>query len=91
MKVTAPAQGQALAHLKDDAERKIRFFLIVHVCTGCLSSHPSALLAVSEFEIEFEELFDRLVLCAETYKLQCETFFCYSIRQDRLPYVVIFI
>lgn len=41
-------------------------FLVVHVCTGCLSSHPSALLAVSELEIEFEELFDGRVLCAET-------------------------
>lgn len=44
------------------------------MCTGCLSSYPSALLAVSELEIEFEELFDRLVLCAETPKLQREPF-----------------
>lgn len=43
MKVTAPAQGQALAHLKDDAE----IFLVVHMRTGCLSSHPSALLSVN--------------------------------------------
>lgn len=71
--ITATAQRQALARLKEDAEKQ-RGKSEIFFCSSCvhlLSLLPPFRSPCSGLEIEFDESFDRLVLCAETRELCC--------------------
>lgn len=71
--ITATAQRQALAHLREDTEKQ-RGKLEIFFCSSwvhLLSLLPPFRSPCSRLEIEFDASFDRLVLCAETCELCC--------------------